>query len=585
MKKIDDYLKQADWRVKENSNSNYSFMALQAYISANEMVEWAFENMYKGEIAEAHKQGFIHIHDLSHPIVGYCAGWSLEDLIKEGFNADDLNVYSRPAKHLLTLYKQINNFLFTLANEWAGAQAFNSLDTFSAGYIKHENLSDDEIHRAIEGLIYDLNVKTRHGSQTPFTNFSMDLTVPDDLKGRPVMIGDTEADFTYGDCQEEMNRFNKILTDIMIEGDGMGKPFTFPIITYSITPNFPWGSDLSKAIFTFADECNSPYFSNFINSNSSPSDVRSMCCRLRLDLTQLINAGGGLFGSGDKTGSLGVVTLNLPRIAYVARNKCYAALKNFNIELTDDYFHNYFQMLTYFSELARESLLIKRKYVNKSLDSGLLTYTKRYLGNFDKHFNTIGVNGGNEACKNLLNAGIDDDTAKEIMIETLDFLRNKCEQWQVRDKTLLWNLEATPAEGASTRFAKLDKAQFQDIITGNGHDTFYTNSTQLPDDYTDNVFEVFKHQNDLQPLYTSGTVQHIYLNEPTHNWQVIENLVKKLFTNFKLPYLSISPDITVCPICGRLDKSYDYCPNEHTPEQIKAALEKGLISVNDIIGE
>lgn len=585
MNKIDDYLSKADWRVKENSNSNYSFMALQAYISADEMVKWAFNNMYKGEIAEAHKQGFIHIHDLSHPIVGYCAGWSLEDLIKEGFNADDKNVYCRPAKHLRTLYKQMNNFLFTLANEWAGAQAFNSVDTFSAGYIKHEQLTDEEIYYILEGLIYDLNVKTRHGSQTPFTNFSMDLVIPDDMKGRPVLIGDTEADFTYNDCQKEMDRFNKILTEIMIAGDGMGKPFTFPIVTYSITPDFPWGSELSKAIFTFADECNSPYFSNFINSNNNPSDVRSMCCRLRLDLTQLINAGGGLFGSGDKTGSLGVVTLNLPRIAYIARTKDEDALKSFNIKLSDNISSNYFDMVSYFAELARESLLIKRKYVNRSLNAGLLTFTKRYLGSFDKHFNTIGVNGGNEACKNLLGVDITDEKGKILMVETLNQLLDKCRKWQEKDKILLWNLEATPAEGASTRFAKLDKKQFPDIITGNNTDTFYTNSTQLPDDYTDNVFEVFKHQNELQPLYTSGTVQHIYLNEPTHNWRVIENLVCKLFTNFELPYLSISPDITVCPICGRLEKNYDYCPNNHTPEQIKDALKKGLISVNDIMGE
>ena len=582
MSKIDDYLKEVDWRVKENSNSNYSFMALQAYISADEMVKWAFDNMYKGPIAEAHKQGFLHIHDLSHPIVGYCAGWSLEDLIREGFNSDNSNIYCRPPKHLRTLYKQINNFLFTLANEWAGAQAFNSVDTYSAGYIKYENLSDEEVYDLLEGLVYDLNVKTRHGSQTPFTNFSFDLTVPDDMRGRPVMIGDTESDFTYGDCQDEMDRFNKIFTEIMIEGDGKGKPFTFPIVTYSITDKFPWGSELSKAIFTFADECNSPYFSNFINSDNDPSDVRSMCCRLRLDLTQLINAGGGLFGSGDKTGSLGVVTINLPRLAYIAKHTKEDALYDFPVILKGEPVSDYFTLLDYFAGLARESLLIKREAVNKSLAAGLMTYTKRYLGNFDKHFNTLGVNGGHEACLNLLGQGIDSEQGKSLMLETLNALLDLCKDWQVRDKTLLWNLEATPAEGASTRFARLDKRQFPDTITGGGNGDFYTNSTQLPDDYTDNIFEVFKHQNDLQPLYTSGTVQHIYLNEPTHNWEVIENLVGKLFTNFKLPYLSISPDITVCPLCGRLDGYYEYCPNEHTEEQIREALERGILSEDDI---
>lgn len=541
------------------------------------------------------------------------------------------------------------------------------------------------------------------------------------------MIGDTEADFTYGDCREEMDRFNRIFTEIMIEGDGKGKPFTFPIVTYSITDKFPWGSDLSKAIFTFADECNSPYFSNFINSDNDPSDVRSMCpltpdtevfvkteiggitkrtigkiysnveakgtryqvwnpssgwvdgrpiqipatnvyevtmsngekvkmgenhlqpirggevlhadelkvgmwlpfhkekmgyfyysitdiqevkptseylycfevdcedrlftlanglithnCRLRLDLTQLINSGGGLFGSGDKTGSLGVVTINLPRLAYIAKHTKEDALYDFPVILKGEPVNDYFTLLDYFAGLARESLLIKRKVVNKSLDAGLMTYTKRYLGNFDKHFNTIGVNGGHEACLNLLGQGIDSEQGKSLMTKTLNTLLDLCRDWQVEDKTLLWNLEATPAEGASTRFARLDKRQFRDIITGGGDGDFYTNSTQLPDDYTDNIFEVFKHQNDLQPLYTSGTVQHIYLNEPTHDWEAIENLVGKLFTNFKLPYLSISPDITVCPICGRLDGYYEYCPNEHTEEQIREALERGIITEDDI---
>lgn len=607
---IDDYISQADWRVKENSQTNYSFSGLQGHVASAILVDWALKNMYTGEISQAHIDALYHIHDISHPIVGYCAGWSFEDLIKKGFSCGSNYTYSDPAKHLDALYGQINNFIFTLTGEWAGAQALNSFDTYSAGFIKKDHMTENQVYRVLRRLIFDLNIKTRIAMQSPFSNISVDLTVPDDLKYKPVIIGGEEQDFTYGDCQEEMNMFNHVLTKIMMEGDGMHKIFTFPIITYAITKDFPWDSELAKDIFTFADEANSPYFSNFINSDQQQSDVRSMCCRLRLDLRELIKSSSGLFGSGDKTGSIGVVTLNLSKIGYISRviadktetedhtsaveilkhyPKLYAQIQDL-LQLEDDTVGRldkkiYFCMVKYLMDLARESLIIKRNKVMESMDMGLIPYTKKYLGNLDSHFNTLGVNAGHEACLNLLGEGIESEEGRRFMKDTLNYMLKVLSDYQEEDEgKLLWNLEATPAEGASTRFAKKDRKDFQDIITGAGtNGVFYTNSTQLPDNYSENIFEVFEHQNELQPLYTSGTVQHIYMNEPTHNWRVIQSLVKKLFTNYKLPYLSISPDICVCPIHGRLPHNYKYCPYEHTDEDIQRLLQIGIITEDDIL--
>lgn len=609
---IGDYLSQADWRVRENSQTNYSFSGLQGHVSNSVLVDWALKNMYTGEISKAHEDAMYHIHDISHPIVGYCAGWSMEDLCREGFSCGPTFIYSSPAKHLDALYGQINNFIFTLTGEWAGAQALNSFDTFSAGFIKADHMTEDQVYRVLRRLIFDLNIKTRIAMQSPFSNISVDLTVPDDLKYKPVIIGGKDQDFTYGDCQEEMNMFNHVLAKVMMEGDGMGKIFTFPIITYAITKDFPWDSDLAKDIFTFADEANSPYFSNFINSDQQQSDVRSMCCRLRLDLRELINAGGGLFGAGDKTGSIGVVTLNLSKIAYISKEIAtgdadshdykaadeilshYPALRsrvrvlvssNEDLDNTAMSKQIYFIMVKYFMDLARQSLMIKRDKVQESLDLGLIPYTKKYLGNFNSHFNTLGVNAGHEACLNLLGKGIETEEGRQFMEDTLNFMLKTLSDYQEEDHGhLLWNLEATPAEGASTRFAKKDKKDFENIITGAGTGgSFYTNSTQLPDNYSENIFEVFEHQNALQPLYTSGTVQHIYMDEPTHNWKTIQSLVKKLFTNYRLPYLSISPDVCICPIHGKLPHNYDYCPYDHSEEDIQRLLKEGIITEADIL--
>lgn len=611
-KSIDDYLSQADWRVKENSQTNYSFSGLQGHISNSVLVDWALKNMYTGEISKAHEDAIYHIHDISHPIVGYCAGWSMEDILLKGFSCGPNYIYSEPAKHLDALYGQINNFIFTLTGEWAGAQALNSFDTYSAGFIKKDNMDENAVYRVLRRLIFDLNIKTRIAMQSPFSNISVDLTVPEDLKYKPVIIGGQEQDFTYGDCQEEMNMFNHVLAKIMMEGDGTHKIFTFPIITYAITKDFPWDSDLAKDIFTFADEANSPYFSNFINSDQQQSDVRSMCCRLRLDLRELIKTGGGLFGAGDKTGSIGVVTLNLSKISYISsilvkgdqndpdyskadeilshypalrsRVRVLIASSSENRELVELSKRVYFVIIKYFMDLARQSLMIKRDKVQTSLDLGLIPYTKKYLGNFNSHFNTLGVNAGHEACLNLLGKGIESEEGQQFMEDTLKFMLKVLADYQEEDNgQLLWNLEATPAEGASTRFAKKDKKDFENIITGAGTGgSFYTNSTQLPDNYSENIFEVFEHQNRLQPLYTSGTVQHIYMNEPTHNWKVIQSLVKKLFTNYRLPYLSISPDICVCSIHGKLPHTYKYCPYDHSEEDIKRLLKEGIITEDDI---
>lgn len=613
-KTIDDYLSQADWRVKENSQTNYSFSGLQGHVSNSVLVDWALKNMYTGEISKAHEDAIYHIHDISHPIVGYCAGWSMEDILMKGFNCGPNYIYSDPAKHLDALYGQINNFIFTLTGEWAGAQALNSFDTYSAGFIKKDGMDETSVYRVLRRLIFDLNIKTRIAMQSPFSNISVDLTVPEDLKYKPVIIGGEEQDFTYGDCQEEMNMFNHVLAQIMMEGDGTHKIFTFPIITYAITKDFPWDSDLAKDIFTFADEANSPYFSNFINSDQQQSDVRSMCCRLRLDLRELIKTGGGLFGAGDKTGSIGVVTLNLSKISYLSSMLVKGDKDNPDYSKADEILSHYpalrsrvrvliassegqeyeelskrvyFVIIKYFMDLARQSLMIKRDKVQESMDLGLIPYTKKYLGNFNSHFNTLGVNAGHEACLNLLGKGIESEEGQQFMEDTLNFMLKVLSDYQEEDNgQLLWNLEATPAEGASTRFAKKDKKDFKNIVTGAGTGgSFYTNSTQLPDNYSENIFEVFEHQNSLQPLYTSGTVQHIYMNEPTHNWKVIQSLVKKLFTNYRLPYLSISPDICVCPIHGKLPHNYQFCPYEHTEEDIQKLLKEGIITESDILDE
>jgi len=629
--RVKNYIGNNDWKVKENSNTSYSFANMQGYLANGDMTEYGLQEIYTGEVSQAHNDGLIHLHDMSHPIVGYCSGWGMETIVKNGFNCGPTHVHSSPPHHLDTLFGQINNFIFTMSGEWAGAQALNSVDTYCAAYIKKDKLTYKEVYKEIRTLIYNLNVKTRIAMQSPFSNISVDLTVPEDLKNRKALIGNIEQDFTYGDCQEEMNMFNMALCDVMMEGDAIHSVFTFPIITYGITNDFPWDSELAKKIFTFADEVNSPYFSNFITSDMSPSDVRSMCCRLRLDLRELDKSTGGLFGAGDSTGSVGVVTLNLSKIGYIARvltdfydttddkwdrtstvrsdyvvnglvvdpreeyDKAIEIISHYpelssriRIELRkrdeNSKIFIYTMMIQYFMDLARKSLIIKRELVQNSIDNGLVPYTKRYLGNIDHHFNTIGVNAGHEMCLNMIDKGIDTKEGKDLALYTLNYMLNRLSDYQEQDNgKLLWNLEATPAEGASTRFAKIDRKDFKGIITGGGTNMeFYTNSTQLPDSFTDNIFEALDHQESLQSLYTSGTVLHIYMDEPVHNWKVIQSLVKKIFTNYKVPYISISPNICVCPVCGKLNHVKEWCSGPHDPDRVKELLEMGIITKDDI---
>lgn len=635
VERVHNYIGDKDWRVKENSNTSRSFPNLQGYLVNGDMTEYGLEEVYTGEISKAHDDCIIHIHDMSHPIVGYCCGYGMKTIVREGFNCGTTNVHSTPPHHLRSLFGQINNFIFTMSGEWAGAQALNSVDTYSAAYIKYDNMSYQEVYKEIRSLIYNLNVKTRIAMQSPFTNFSIDLTVPDDLKYEKAYVGDIECDFTYGDCQEEMNMFNIAFCNVMMEGDALHNIFSFPILTYGITKDFPWDSKLAEKIFTYADESNTPYFSNFINSDNSPEEVRSMCCRLRLSVRELEKKTGGLFGSGDSTGSIGVVTLNLSRIGYMARvladfynkedqiwnrksvireeyqtdentevhtgpevDKVIEILEHYpelfsrvNIELRKRNENTkivlYTMMIQYFMDIGRKSLLIKRQVVQESMDSGMIPYTKRYLGTFDNHFNTLGVNAGHEMCLNMLDKGIETEDGKNLAEYTLQFMLDRLSDYQEEDQgKLLWNLEATPAEGTSTRFAKGDRKDFKGIVTGGGSNMeFYTNSTQLPDYYTDNIFEAFDHQESLQTKYTSGTVQHIYMNEPVHDWKVIQSLVKNLFTNYKLPYISISPTITVCPICGKLIHNTEWCDGPHDPKKVKELIKLGVLSKDEVIWE
>lgn len=946
VERFEDYVEKIDWRVKENSNTNYSWQGLQGHLAAGAILDWVKENDDPQSV-KANEHAFIHKHDLSAWIVPYCSGWSAMDLLKEGFECGNNFIAAKPAKNLNTFLNQMVNAIFTFSGEFAGAQAFNSIDTFSAGFIKYNNMTDKEIEQAIQSFIFNLNVKTRIAMQAPFSNLSFDLVCPKDLAKQPVIIGGEEQDFTYGDCREEMDKFTIIFCEVMVQGDGKGKPFTFPIPTFSITNDFPFGSKLSEAIFTLANEANIPYFSNFINSDNDPGDVRSMallgtqkllykrsdgkiartqvsniyenwanykskygevpdyqmlwngefvpvtemfeidytgyehyikitygndeeqlfswehklpvvrngelidvlsndvlpgdkllisrksmqgnpigdyqtgrmvgyylaegwvdlndtrlefainhkrkdivdeitsffenmglnvkvqreinhaikvsvygkpsvslvkhfidgsvakekglsknvwntsfdfrrglfdgysqtdgymkenclahttnkqlaldlqdlcatlgivttlrvnnkntrsfkedksdkvtfssyivrvisepkvynenyylkkvknvekvkntnikrvfnftvdtpehlftlpngvvshqCCRLRLDLSELRKKSGGLFGAGDKTGSIGVVTLNLSRMGYIA--KILTDEENSNPRdvavakkiLKDDFPDLYdeittgetnkaelfFKQLDYFLDVAKNALVAKRRFCDKSLETGMLPYTKRYLGHFNNHFNTISVNSGHECCLNLFGKGIDDPDCKKFMQGVLDYILEKCQSYQEENPDILYNLEAAPAESCGTRFAKSDRKDFEDIVTGEGtNGTFYTNSTMLPESYSENIFAVCEHQDGLIDKYTGGSVIHIYMNEPLPSWQIAENLIRKIFTNYKIPYMSISPDLCICPIHGRLPKSYDYCPYEHKQEDIDKLIEQGVLSKEDVV--
>ena len=540
---VSDYLSQIDWRVRENSNIGYSMSGLMLHVAGSVITDYSLDRIYPMEIADAHRNGDIHLHDLYFGITGYCAGWSISKLLFEGFNGVPGVVESKPARHLDTALLQMANFIGTLQNEWAGAQAFNSIDTYLAPLVRKDALNYNEVKQAVQKFVFNLNITSRWGGQSPFTNLTFDWTVPADLKNQPVVFGGKLLKETYGDYQKEMDLINKAFIEVLTEGDMRGRPFTFPIPTYNLTRDFDWENENAKLLFEITAKYGLPYFSNFINSDLNPSDVRSMCCRLRLDLRQLDrNVTGGLFGSGDSTGSIGVVTINMPRIAYLSKNK-----------------NEFFDRLEYFMGLAKTSLEIKREIVNKNMEGGLLPYTKRYLGTLKNHFSTIGPIGMNEACLNLLKKDIACKEGRNFALEALEFMRAKLSDFQ-EETGHIYNLEAVPAEGTSYRLARTDKRKYPDIITAGKETPYYTNSSLLPVNKTEDVIEALEHQEGLQILYTGGTVFHTFLGERMSSGETVKRLLKKITYNTRLPYITITPTFSICPDHGYLSGEHPRCP-------------------------
>ena len=562
---VEDDLHLNDWRVKENSTVTYSIGGLILSNSGAVTANYWLSNVYDHEIADAHRSAQIHLHDLSM-LTGYCAGWSLKQLIQEGLGGIAGKITSTPASHLSTLCNQMVNFIGIMQNEWAGAQAFSSFDTYLAPFVKVDHLSQKEIKQCIQSFVFGLNTPSRWGTQAPFSNITLDWTVPPDLAHMPAIVGGKEMDFKYGDCQAEMDMVNKAFIEIMIEGDADGRGFQYPIPTYSITKDFNWSNtENNRLLFTMTAKYGTPYFSNYINSDMEPSDVRSMCCRLRLDLRQLRKKSGGFFGSGESTGSVGVVTINLPRIAYLA---------------TDE--RDFYERLDHLMDISARSLKIKRTFITRLLDDGLYPYTRRYLGNFDNHFSTIGLVGMNEACLNAkwLQKSLGFPACRYFAENVLNHMRDRLSDYQ-EEYGDLYNLEATPAESTTYRFAQHDKNKFPDIITANENGTpYYTNSTHLPVNATDDIFEALDIQDSLQTLYTSGTVFHAFLGEKLPNWQAAAHLVKKIADNYKLPYYTLSPTYSICknhgylpgeehkcPICGETTEIYSRITGYYRPVQ------------------
>ena len=538
---MDGYLSQSDWRVNENANVNFSLGGLILHNSGTITANYWLKNIYSPEIAEAHKSAAFHLHDLSM-FSGYCAGWSIRQLIAEGLGGVPDKITSTPATHLSTLVNQIVNFLGIMQNEWAGAQAFSSFDTYLAPFIRKDNLTEKEVRQCIQSFIFGVNTPSRWGSQAPFTNITLDWMCPDDLKDKPAIVGGKEMDFTYGDCQQEMNIINKVFIELMIEGDAAGRGFAYPIPTYNITKNFDWDSKNAQLLFQMTAQYGTPNFQNFINSDLNPSDVRSMCCRLQLDKRELRRRGGGLFGADEFTGSLGVVTINLPQIGYLAQSE-----------------QQFFARLEYLMDLAKESLCIKRKVIQRLLDGGLFPYTRRYLATLNNHFNTIGLCGMNECCLNFLGCSIAEPKGKAFAEKVLTYMRNRLADYQEQTGEL-FNLEATPAESTSYRLARHDKEQFPDIITSGTEEPFYTNSSQLPVDYTEDVFEALDHQESLQTKYTGGTMFHVFLGEALKDWKTCRDLVKTIASTYRIPFFTISPIYSICRIHGYLNGEQFECP-------------------------
>lgn len=544
---VNSYVKVEDWRVKENSTVTYSVGGLILSNSGAVTANYWLSEIYDEEIAEAHRNADIHIHDLSM-LTGYCAGWSLKQLIKEGLGGITGKITSAPARHLSVLCNQMVNFLGIMQNEWAGAQAFSSFDTYLAPFVKVDHLSYPEVKKCIEAFIYGVNTPSRWGTQAPFSNITLDWTVPDDLAELPALVGGVEMDFKYKDCKKEMDMVNKAFIETMIEGDSNGRGFQYPIPTYSITKDFDWSdTENNRLLFEMTAKYGTPYFSNYINSDMQPSDVRSMCCRLRLDLRELRKKTGGFFGSGESTGSVGVVTINMPRIAYLSANK-----------------DEFYARLNHMMDIAARSLKIKRGVITKLLNEGLYPYTKRYLGTFENHFSTIGLIGMNEVGLNAnwLRADMSDPRTQEFTKEVLNHMRERLSDYQEQYGDL-YNLEATPAESTTYRLAKHDRKRWPGIKTAGkpGDTPYYTNSSHLPVDYTVNIFDALDIQDELQTLYTSGTVFHAFLGEKLPDWKAAASLVRTIASNYKLPYYTLSPTYSICKEHGYLAGEVKVCPH------------------------
>lgn len=552
---VDQYLEIEDWRVKENSNMSYSLQGLNNYLSSTVVAKYWISRIYPPSIADAHFSGDMHIHDLG--VLGaYCVGWDLKDLLISGFGGVSGKVESKPARHFRTALGQIVNFFYTLQGEAAGAQAFSTFDTYLAPFIHYDGLTQKDVEQALQEFFFNMNVPTRVGFQTPFTNITLDMTVPNFMKDEPVVVGGKVMDETYGDMQAEMEMFNRAFADVMSQGDSKGRVFTFPIPTYCVTKDFDWDSPLAEKIFEVTAKYGVPYFSNFINSDMKPEDVRSMCCRLRIDNRELAKRGGGFFGANPLTGSIGVVTLNLPRIGYLSKDE-----------------NEFFERLESMMEIARDSLEVKRKVLDTFTESGLYPYSKHYLRGvkaqhgkyWRNHFSTIGIVGLNEAILNLFGVNIGSLEGTDFAIRVLSFMRNKLIDFQ-KETESMFNLEATPAEGTSYRLARIDKKKHPDIIVANeknvaaGAAPFYTNSSQLPVDYEVDLFEALEHQDKLQTLYTGGTVFHIFLGERLHSWKAAAELIRKVSWGSRLPYFTLTPTFSICPTHGYMVGEHKQCP-------------------------
>ncbi len=542
---INEYLERLDWRVNANANQGYSNGGLILNVSGKVTANYWLSHVYPAEVGEAHRCGDLHIHDLDM-LAAYCAGWSLKNLLHEGFNGVPGKTEAGPAKHLSAAVGQMVNFMGTLQNEWAGAQAFSSVDTYLAPYIRADKLTYEQVEQSIQELIYNLNVPSRWGSQTPFTNFTFDWVCPEDLRDKHPIIAGVEQEFTYGDLKDEMHMINKAYITVMMRGDIKGRPFTFPIPTYNMTPDFPWEDENTELLFEMTAKYGLPYFQNFINSSLKPGQIRSMCCRLQLDLRELLARGNGLFGSAEQTGSIGVITFNCARLGYVYKGN-EAGL---------------FARVDELMNIARTSLEIKRKVIQRLIDNGLFPFTKRYLGTLRNHFSTIGVNGINEMIRNYTDDehNIADEWGQNFAVKFLDYIREKLVKIQ-EETGHMYNLEATPAESATYRFAREDKKRYTDIIqAGTKENPYYTNSSQLPVGYTDDPFEALDLQSTLQSKYTGGTVLHLYMGQRISSAKVCRDIVRRVLTNYRLPYVTITPTFSVCPKHGYISGEHQFCP-------------------------